>query len=288
MSVLTKVCVVLLVVLSIMMTSATIVLVNKQENPTQRAALAEATAAAANGRAQAAQQEAIAARGDRDARILEAEARQSALRQTTDTLTSQIAGMQTQLAAAQAAQAKSEADASGAALASAGALRTVEAQQKVINDTAARLTGIEKQYTETQTRLAQQTQELDGARATIRRLREDAVAMTDQLDSLKQTAGKGAATGADPQRAGGGEPAISLRGVIKNKRTIAGSEWATISLGSSSAVTKGMQFKVIDQDRNNFLGYLTVDTVEENQAVGKLEGPGLAAVRPNTEVRTKW
>ncbi|MDB5294380.1 MAG: hypothetical protein JWO31_363 [Phycisphaerales bacterium] len=81
---------------------------------------------------------------------------------------------------------------------------------------------------------------------------------------------------------------LSLRGVIKNYRRIAGSDWATVSLGADDRVTKGMRLKVFDPDRKDFLAYLTVDTVESTQSVGRLEGPSPERVRPNAEVRTRW
>ncbi len=84
----------------------------------------------------------------------------------------------------------------------------------------------------------------------------------------------------------GAEMIANLRGVIKNKRTINGIEYATISLGSAQNVSKGMRFKVIDG--NSFLGYLTIDNVEPNESVGHLDGPNLAMVKSGTEVRTQW
>lgn len=286
MSVLTKVFVILLVVLSLIMASGLIVFVNRAEPSQAQTVKAEANADRQRAGRIAAEQEAIAARGAGDARTYEAEARGSAYRQALETKTSEVASTQAQLTAAQTAQAAAEQRASGAELAAQGAIKTVEAQQKVINDTATRLTDIEKQYTETSTRVAQLTQELDGAKARIRRQAEDVVALTEQLDAARTGAGRAQGAAADRQPAGGGETAANLRGVVKAKRNINGVEYATITLGSADSVTKGMRFKVVD--RNNFLGYLTVDNVEPQESVGHLEGPGLASVRAGTEVRTQW
>lgn len=286
MSVLTKVFVILHVVLSLVMASGLIVFVNRIDNFAQNATADKAAIARANARAQAAEQEAIAARGAGDARVLESESRATAYRQNLDLKTSEAAGFQGQLAAAQTAQTTAEQRAASAELAAQGAIKTVEAQQKVINDTAARLTTVERQYTETSTRVAQLTQELDGARARIRRQSEEVAALTDQLDKARQGAGRAAAGGAAQGGAGGGEAMMNLTGVIKARRNINGVEYATISLGSADSVTKGMRFKVVD--RNNFLGYLTIDNVEPSESVGHLEGPSLGAVRQGTEVRTQW
>lgn len=285
MSVLTKIFVVLHVVVSLMLASGIIVYVNRTENfaANEKKAKEEATRERA-GR-QVAEHEAIAARGDRDARILEADARSLSYRAALDAKIGEVAGIQQQLVAAQSAQTKAEDAARASDLAAQGALKTVDAQQKVINDTAAKLTAMEKLYTETQTRVAQLTQERDGLNATVRRLREDVVALTEQLDEMRKTvSGKVAST--DTNVAGGRETVLNLRGVVKAKRNINGIEYATISLGSADNVTKGMKFKVIN--KNNFLGYLVVDSVEPNEAVGHLEGPNLVLVGPGSEVRTQW
>jgi hypothetical protein len=85
---------------------------------------------------------------------------------------------------------------------------------------------------------------------------------------------------------GPSRPPTNLKGVIKASRNINGTHYATISLGSEQNVQKGMKFKVIAD--GNFLAYLTVDSVDSEEAVGHLEGPGVAAVRKGTQVRTQW
>jgi hypothetical protein len=79
----------------------------------------------------------------------------------------------------------------------------------------------------------------------------------------------------------------SINGVIRDVRTIAGNQYATISVGSADSVTRGMEFKVIDRGTGNFLGTLVVDTVEPNESTGRLFGPNVAAIRPGVEVRTQ-
>jgi len=284
-SVLTKLFVILLVVVSLMLASGIVVFVNTQQNAETGKKAAEAETTRALARALAAEQQVVAARGERDARILEADARSMAYRAALDAKIGEVSGTQAQLATAQTAQQKAEDEARAANLAAQGALKTVDAQQKVINDTAAKLTAVEKLYTETSTRVAQLTQESDGLKATVRRLREDAVAKDEQIDELRKRV-SGTVAGADSTGGAGRETTLNLRGVIKAKRTINGIEYATISLGSADNVTKGMKFKVIN--RNNFLGYLTIDNVEPNESVGHLEGPNLAMVDRGSEVRTQW
>jgi len=52
-------------------------------------------------------------------------------------------------------------------------------------------------------------------------------------------------------------------------------------------VSKGMVFNVIDREQGDFLGYLEVDSVEPEEAVGRLTGPRVADIRPGSEVRTQ-
>jgi hypothetical protein len=87
-----------------------------------------------------------------------------------------------------------------------------------------------------------------------------------------------------PGKAGG---APKINGVVRDVRTIANVPYATISVGSADGVTKGMEFKIVDRNSGNFLGLLTVDTAEPNEAVGRITGPRVAEVHPGVEVRTQ-
>jgi hypothetical protein len=82
-----------------------------------------------------------------------------------------------------------------------------------------------------------------------------------------------------------GQP--SIKGVVRDVRRIAGNQYATINVGSADDVTRGMEFKVVDRQTGDFLGTLTVDTVEPNESTGRLSGPKVAAIRPGVEVRTQ-
>jgi hypothetical protein len=48
-----------------------------------------------------------------------------------------------------------------------------------------------------------------------------------------------------------------------------------------------MEFKILDRQGGNFLGTLVVDSVEPNEATGRLEGPKVAEIRPGVEARTQ-
>ena len=71
-----------------------------------------------------------------------------------------------------------------------------------------------------------------------------------------------------------GDSGLNINGVIRATQTIAGIKYATISVGSADAVRKGTRFRVLGgQNGNQFMGYLTVTSVEPHESVGRLEGP---------------
>lgn len=78
-----------------------------------------------------------------------------------------------------------------------------------------------------------------------------------------------------------------INGVVTKVESIAGNVYATISVGSSSNVTKGMQFNAVDRNTGDFLGFVTVDTVEPESATGHIEGPRKDRIRNGIEVRTQ-
>ena len=103
---------------------------------------------------------------------------------------------------------------------------------------------------------------------------------------LKQLKDAGINPNAAPAGLTNGAPAIN--GVIREVRTLDDQrQWATISIGSADAVQKGMEFKVIDRTSGSFLGILTVQSVQPNEAVGVLAGPKVADVKVGNEVRTQ-
>jgi hypothetical protein len=89
-----------------------------------------------------------------------------------------------------------------------------------------------------------------------------------------------------------GPTALTINGVVRTTKTIGGILYATISIGSSDSVAKGMQFNVLNRDQGQWLGTLTVDSVEPNEATGRLDlkSPEFASqIKPNrTEVRTQF
>ncbi len=82
----------------------------------------------------------------------------------------------------------------------------------------------------------------------------------------------------------GGAPKIDA--VIRDTRQIAGIPYATISVGANAQVTKGMEFSLVSNS-GDFLGILTVDSVEPDEATGRLSGPKVDQVQAGVEAKTQ-
>jgi hypothetical protein len=82
----------------------------------------------------------------------------------------------------------------------------------------------------------------------------------------------------------GGAPKIDA--IIRDTRQIAGIPYATISVGANAQVTKGMEFSLVSSN-GDFLGTLTVDSVEPDEATGRLSGPKVDQVQAGVEAKTQ-
>ena len=120
--------------------------------------------------------------------------------------------------------------------------------------------------------------------------------LAEQLTQVKSTSDKQAAllkdagiTSAQLATAGTSAGAPSINGVIRSRRSIAGKDYATISIGSQDYVTKGMQFKILDKDTGSFLGVLQVEVIDTNEAMGQIMAdPGsLAQIKAGNIVKTQ-
>ena len=116
--------------------------------------------------------------------------------------------------------------------------------------------------------------------------------LAEQLTEAKSTSDKlskalnDAGVKVDLAAAGthGGAPRIDA--VIRDTKQIAGIPYATISVGANAQVTKGMEFSLVSSS-GDFLGTLTVDTVEPDEATGRLSGPKVDQVQSGVEAKTQ-
>ena len=81
--------------------------------------------------------------------------------------------------------------------------------------------------------------------------------------------------------------APAIEGVVREKSVINGNTFVTISVGSADGVAKGMKFYVVNGA--DFLGIVTIDTVDSDNSIGKLEGTPekIDQVQKGNEVKTQ-
>jgi len=267
---LTKLFVGMLIVLSLLTTAATVVYVNKEDVQKSTLANTQAQLQSAQAAAQAARDELTAAQ--QNLTNVQASANQAAQAATTDinARQQQISQLQVELAKGQSQQATQQLDISrltealNASQASTTALQTEVARLRTSND-----------------QLVRQASDLNGSVSDLTARLE----VTERERRLLAEQLTQASTENQQAIAKSGLP--SINGVIRDVRNIAGRPYATISVGTADGVQRGMEFKILDRQGGNFLGTLVVDSVEPNEATGRLDGPKVAEIRPGVEARTQ-
>ncbi len=286
MSPLTKLFVVLLVVLSLLQTAAIVVYVNKEDfNRNALQATTEKLQASNNELEQsrqalmAAQQNLTALQQDVNSRAKEADSQVTAARQQAANLNVQLATAESQKAAQQL-----EIDRMTEAL---------KASQQASNkqyDEIARLRTRNDKYVQDAADLNAAVSDLTNKFDVTERERKFLAEQNTQLQAQNQKLGAQLkSSGISPQEAQtaaqrSGPP---IAGVVRDVRNIAGMKYATISVGSADQVAPGMEFKIINQNTNDFLGSLIVDSVTPNEATGKLTGPHVDQIHAGVEARTQ-
>ena len=287
MSPLTKLFVALNVLLTLILTSATLVYINKED--IQRDSL---TKVKAERDSKAQQVETLQAQVNSLQANVQA-ANQQANTQATASgnevirLQNDLSKLQVQLATESSKAAQQQLDISRLT----EALNASQAATARLNDEVARLRTnndtLVKQSSDLNATVSDLTNKLDVTERERRLLAEQLTQTKGEAQRLGKII---SGAGLSPQQQ---EVAVnrsglpSINGVVKDVRAIAGNQYATISVGSADSVSKGMEFKVIDRRSGNFLGTLVVDTVEPNESTGRLFGPNVAAIKPGVEVRTQ-
>ena len=278
MSPLTKLFVVLQVILSIALTAGIVVYVSREDvQLQQKNALANQLAQAQSER-DAASASASAARENANAIQLQSAQQVDQMSRQLTAAQQQIADLNVQLAQARANGATQELQITRLTEGLNASQRTTEA----LNQSVAQLRTSSDQAVRQTAEMGQRISELTAMYDTTERQRRQ---LAEELAEIQQRQG----AVSDSNRQGSQTPqAPPINGVVRNRRNIAGVEYATISVGSADDVAKGMQFRVIDRDSGQFLGMLTVEAVEPNEASGRLSGPRVADIRPGVEVRTQY
>lgn len=287
MSALSKVFVALHVVCSLLLSSAVIVFVNKTQDVNALMVAAETKSQDADRRMQVEMQAAVTAK------TIAVEALRA--------LQAQTAVLQTEIAAKSLDISKREVDIATLSaqvsqntisLTSAtDALKASEMQKAKQEGQLADLRqGMDKmtlEKSQLNLALSETTNNLDVMTRDWKYAKEQLAESSNTGDKLaKQVKDLGGSLTAEVTGLKAGAPPIN--GVIREIKTLQDNrQWATISVGSADQVAKGMEFKVIDRASGTFLGVLTVENVQPNEAVGVLKGPKITEVKVGNEVRTQ-
>ncbi len=287
MSPLTKIAIVFHVVLSLMLAAGLIVFVNRTENfkitdASQKAEISRTKSELLAAKADATLQQGFAesARRDRDAAIADGQKMLEPVQKQLDSANIENASLKSQLAITQLSSTNLT-----------SALNTSEAQRKGLSDNldAARKdeNDLTVKYSQSQLAISDLTNKLEVAQRlltnTTETVAEQKAALEAAQAQVKDLGGRVAGTGETGLEAG----APPIDAVVRTTQPINGIPYATISVGTDAQVKKGMKFSVIDRDKGDFLGELTIESVNEKDATGKLEGPKIGEVHSGTEVRTQ-
>jgi hypothetical protein len=292
-SALTKVFVVLHVVLSLLFVSAVVVFVNKQEDNIAARVKADDRTKVAEGRLRNAEADAQAARGERDRDVAEARNRAGAFEAQNAALASDIQRVTAEVAAAKLETEKQTVLATSAQAQATAAQQALKASEDALLVVRKEGDDMQKKYAEAMVSVSDLTNKLDVMTRQYRKGQEDITALTADNEKMRTSGPRQVSF--EPGAGGAAVPGVqaaarnaNLKGVVRSKRNIQGVEYATISLGTADSVQKGMQFRVVDRTNNLFLGFLTIDTVDYNEATGHLVGPKVDQVRAGNDVLTNY
>jgi len=283
---LTRIFVVVLVVCSLLMSAAVVVFVSRVDDYNKLAMNATKERDAARADAAAAANQVASARESAQESVQAANTKVATLEKDLLTAKQQLAdkGVEAAEKAKELALSNLEATHLSEALKASEATKAqLLAQVTDLRKTADEST---KQNSDLNARVSDLTNKLQVTEKERQYLSEQ---MTDAQSQLaKQAAAlKGAGLGSEEQLTAVKPSAPAINGTIKEVRMYNQIPYATISVGSAENVTKGMQFNVIDMRSGTFLGKLTVDSVDANEAFGRLEGPRVNDIKPGVEVRTQ-
>jgi hypothetical protein len=281
-SVLTKLFVVLLVVVSLLQSAAMVVYVNRSEN--------------------------FAANDKEQKRQIAAEKKQVAdLNNTVGVLTQRNldqataasrnegelqraltdAGTKLQEKDNQIAQLTKDAQVGAATIkGTADALRASQEENKGYQTLVAELRNKNDDLLKQNGELNTQVTTYDNKLRAVDRAREYSEEKNVEKDNIIKRLQQGGASAAADRSDGASAPAGPINGVVRSVDIIGGKKYATISVGSADNVTKGMKFNVINKQSGDFLGFLTVESVEPNAAIGQVEGK-VDKIQAGVEVKTQ-
>jgi hypothetical protein len=287
---LTKLFVGLLVVLSIILAAAAVGTVATLDNYVLEQEQSEATNQSLQRQLSTVQNDANLAAtvaGERTATLTE---QLSRTRQQVEELRADLAGANAEAATAQTQVQEANARADRLAQALVLSQETQNKQSEAIAQLRSSNDQRLQEVAQLNTTVTDLTRNLNVTTRQMRSALEELQEFRQQNDRLSRyiqdqgADAEGIATGAT--RGGVGTPP-PINGVIRDTDVIAGKTFATISVGRNDDVARGMEFNVISQG-GQFLGVLTVQRVDADEAIGVLSGTDVSRVQPGSTVRTQF
>jgi len=281
--------VVLHVVLSMLLVSAVVVYVGKEQNFKQQLADTKSKSESEERKQSAALAEAQNAQAATIDQMRVMQGQATALTTQLAASEAKIAGLGVQLAEASANNSLQQANATTLTSALQAAQGTTAKLQEIVVDLRKANDTLVQRNVEADKSIADLTNKVDVLDRDGKYLREQLTQVASDAEKLGAAV---RATGADPKSITGGPINVagatpSINGVVRDVRTIESLPYATISVGSADSVTKGMKFNVIDRAKGEFLGVIEVVSVEPNEATGRVTGPKIADIGAGAEVRTQ-
>lgn len=281
MSALTKLFVILLIVCSMLLTAGVVVFVNRTEDFRMSLTQEQSRARTLQSEKESAEILARAAQNREQANAVESNRKIAERDQMIISLNEKIGAGATAGNTAQTTIAIQQAQLTDAS----SALKTLN---QTLNDLQAKHDAMIKQHGETLIRNADLVgantdlqKRIEQAEREVRWQNEQIVQLKAERDRIVRLLGD---QGVDPNAApvrGGVRPTPRVNGVVRQIRGEGGITVATISLGAADRIDKGMQFNIVDPNSTTFLGKITIDSVEANESIGRVEGPRVADIQPN-------
>lgn len=291
MSALTKVFVLLQVVLSMLLVAGLVVYVNQSEKFTDSNKALSTRLATAEGQAQRAANDALAARSDAQQVQLAYANRAKGLQDELSTAKKDVADRDAQLA-------KANADLAAVSGALKSANEAMQLGQTTIATLQTQMGELRNSSDKTQGRNTELELALSESNATLQVTERQRRDLAEQLAAAKEENADMRSTGGQSSRGpsasssglvGGGvgrQAGQAIIGEVRKRQDINQVPFATINLGSSEGVTRDMKFFVIDR-QGNFLGTLVVVNVTPDEAIGRLSGDRIKEITSGNQVRTQ-
>jgi len=278
-SALTKTFVLLHVIMSMLLAAGLIVFVNRLDVSSQAMKADKARIARLEDEKSIAEAEARTIGAQMTATQNQAQAQVDGLRQELAHATQDASALRGQIATLESNAAKDK-----AALAAANeALKVAQGNQGALQGQLAELRTAQdkltQQFTEANLSINDLNQRLQQTERARRNLAEQLADMTNKAQNTPQ----GGRSAGGAEEAGYVSAREHIEGVINERQTIAGRPYATISIGSNDLVRKNMKLNVLNKG-GQWLGYVTVTSVDQEDAIGVLSGPRINEIRKDDRV----